>query len=492
MPDANDTTGRAAARSKAVAAPKPTIDVIIDRHYNSKVYTSGSVIAGRAIVKTLRDTAFDHFDIVFTGIAATRLDFVQQYPSYSFRPFLKLRMPISEDDVPEDRVFKAGRTYSIPFHFVVPHQLPMGACKHQCEPGPVLDHHLRLPPTIGFWSADDQAPEMAQIEYAVKARAVRQELGDAPASKVMQGQHIVKVLPASPEDAPLDITFRDERYTMAKTKTIRKNLFSAKTGKLTAASTQPEAVMFSADGRDASMSTARINLEFVPDSADTAPPKINSVSAKLLSTTFFGAAPVNYLPNLGPRTAYHGNPCLNYTTTNNLFNTSVDKVSWSQEKVNTGRRDSGYSSSHLSPDSDAMGKSSNKKSAEPIKHVASLDIPFTVTNDNRKIFLPTFHSCLISRTYVLQLCLSVGPTNTTMTTSVPVQVGVETVHDDPQGGALPSFESVIAHDQEAEADSYLRPRVRRAASEDAPQSNALLPGYNELSRRAAMLVAPVA
>ncbi|KAM0667956.1 hypothetical protein MY8738_007293 [Beauveria namnaoensis] len=492
MPDANDPTGRAAARSKAVAALKPTIDVIIDRHYNSKVYTSGSVVAGRAIVKTARDVAFDHFDIVFTGIAATRLDFVQQYPSHSFRPFLKLRMPISEDDIPEDRVFKAGRTYTIPFHFVVPHQLPIGACKHQCHVDTVLDHHLRLPPTIGFWSADDLAPEMAQIEYAVKARAVKQDR-DAPAFKVMEGQHVVKVLPASPEDAPLDITFRDERYTMSKTKTIRKNLFSAKTGKLTATSTQPEAVMFSADGRDASMPVAHIKLEFVPDSVDTAPPKINSVSGKLLSTTFFGAAPVNYLPNLGPRTAYHSNPCLNYTTTSNLFNTPVDKISWLQEKVDAGRRDSGYSTSNLSPDSDAVGKSSgNKKAASPIKHVASLDLPFTITNTNRKIFLPTFHSCLISRTYVLQLCVSVGPTNTTMTLSVPVQVGVETIYDDPQGGALPSFESVMARDHEAEADSYLRPRIRRAASDDAPQTNTLLPGYSELSRRAAMQVAPVA
>lgn len=491
MPDATDPASRAAARTKTAAALKPTIDIIIDRHFNSKVYTSGSAVSGRAVIKTTRDVAFDHFDIVFTGIAATRLDFVQQYPSHSFRPFLKLRMPISEEHVPENRIFKADQTYEIPFHFVVPHHLPMGACKHNCEAENVLDHHLRLPPTIGFWGADDQAPEMAQIEYAVKARAIKQEQSGNTASKVMEGQHVVKVLPGSPEDAPLDITFRDERYTMAKTKTIRKNLFSAKTGKLTAASSQPEAVMFTADGRDASMSSAHINLEFVPDSVDTAPPKINSVSAKLLSTTFFGSAPVNYMPNLGPRTAYHSNPCLNYTTTNNVFNMPVDKVSWLQEKVDAGRRDSGYSSSHLSPDSDAVGKAS-KKQASPIKHVAGLDIPFTISNTNRKIFLPTFHSCLISRTYVLQLCLSVGPTNTTMTLSVPVQLGVETVNDDPQGGALPSFESLMAREEEAEADNYLRPRIRRAASEDAPQTNTLLPGYNELSRRAAMQVAPVA
>lgn len=491
MPDAADSTGRAAARSKAAAALKPTIDVIIDRHFNSKVYTSGSAISGKAVINPPRDVGFDHFDIVFTGIAATRLDFLQQYPTQSFRPFLKLRMPISEDDVPEDRIFRAGQTYTVPFHFVVPHQLPIGACKHQCQVDNVLDQHLRLPPTIGFWGVDDQAPEMAQIQYAVKARAVKTEEVGSPPTKVMQGQHVVKVLPGRPEDAPLELSFRDERYTMAKTKTIRKNLFSAKTGKLTAAAIQPAAVMFSADGRDASMSSARINLEFVPDSVDTAPPKVHSVSAKLVSTTFFGATPINYLPNLGPRTAYHSNPCLNYTTTNSVFNTPIDKTLWMQQKVDADRRDSGYSSSHVSPDTEAVAKAT-KTSASPIKHIANLDIPFTITNTNRKMFLPTFHSCLITRSYVLQLCLSVGATNTTMTLSVPLQLGVETVNDNPQGGELPSFESVIALDEEAEADSYLRPRIRRAASDDAPQTNTLLPGYNELSRRTAMPVAPVA
>jgi hypothetical protein len=483
MSNATDAAaGRAAPRSKAPGAHnKPTIDIIIDRHYNSKVYTSGSTISGRAVVHPTRDVSFDFFDIVFTGIAATRLDFVQQYPSHSFRPFMKLRMPLSESDIPESRIFKAGQTYTIPFHFVVPHHLAMGACKHQCDNLAVQDQHLRLPPSVGFWGADDQAPEMAQIEYAIKARAIQGGIPGGPAAtKVMEGQHVLKVLPATPEDAPLDITFRDERYSMLKSKTIRKNLFSAKTGKLSAAASQPGAIMFSADGRQSSTSHAHVGIDFLPDSPETAPPKINSVSGKLVSTTFFGAAPVDHLPNLGPRTAYHSTPCLNYTTTSNLFTTAVDKVSWQTEKLSAARRDSGYSSSHMD---DVVMENDSKKSISPFKHTTKLEIPFTVNNTNRKFFLPTFHSCLISRTYSLQLTLSVGPTNTAITLSLPLQIGVETLYE-PQGGELPSFESVMAQSEGDEADGYLRPRIRRLPSDEAPQVNSLLPGYDELHRRA--------
>lgn len=475
MPTGESLRAPAVSRPKAGAANKYSIDIIIDSHFSSKVYTTGSSICGKAVVKPNKDVAFNHFDIVFTGIAATRLDFVQQYPSHSFRPFLKLRMPIGRDDIPEDRVFKAGEVYTVPFNFVVPHQLTYGACTHNCESDCVRDHHLRLPPSVGFWGADDQAPEMAQVEYAVKARAVVTQPG-APATKVLEGHHMLKVLPAFPEDAPLDITFRDERYTASKTKTIRKSLFSSKTGKITATATQPGALMLSPDGHRATTSNARITVEYVPDSADTAPPKVTSVSSKILATTYFGAAPLDHLPNLGARTAYHSSPCLNYTTTTNLSTLPTDKLSWKQEKISFSRRDSGYSSSHLEVD-----LSAKKKPSSPVKHTTTIEVPFTIVNTIKKFFLPTFHSCLISRTYALQLVLSVGASNTTMTLTVPVQIGVD---GDlvPQDGELPSFETAIAQSEEEEANQYLRPRIFRNRS-DEPQTNTLLPSYDELRHR---------
>lgn len=467
------------------------MEVKIDQHFKAKVYTSGSTIAGHVAVRVLKDTSFDHLDIVFVGISATRLDFVQQYPSHSFRPFLKIRMPIQESDLPQDQVFRAGSEYKIPFHFVVPHQLTIGACNHTCLSPEVRERHLRLPPSLGAWDADDQAPDMTQIEYAINAKAIQRVNGAAV--KALEAHHVLKVLPSLPEEEPLDITFRDEWYKLSKTKTIRKSLFSSKTGQFTANAVQPNAVILSADGHKSSMTSVRVNLEYAPSSAETAPPKVNSVTGKLVSTTFFSAVPIDHLPNLGSRTNCESTPCLNYTTTHSLFTLPVDSVSWMQKDATShARRDSGYSSTVIEGDAsetdnsaaegrgrqNSRGKSSKTPKLSTVKHTTDLEIPFTISNSNKKLFLPTFHSCLISRTYTLQLSLSVGPTNTAIALSVPVQVGVESIYE-PQDHELPSFESAVA---EEEADAYLQPRVIHAP-ESALQNDNRLPGYSELSRR---------
>ncbi|GFP53665.1 hypothetical protein ACSS6W_001237 [Trichoderma asperelloides] len=489
MSASSQGTTRPFKGSKSSSSQNPLMEVKIDQHFKAKVYTSGSTIAGHVAVRPLKDTSFDHLDIVFVGISATRLDFVQQYPSHSFRPFLKIRMPIQESDLPQDQVFRAGSEYKIPFHFVVPHQLTIGACNHTCLSPEVRERHLRLPPSLGAWDADDQAPDMTQIEYAINAKAIQRVSGAAV--KALEAHHILKVLPSLPEDAPLDITFRDEWYKLSKTKTIRKSLFSSKTGQFTANAVQPNAVMLSADGHKSSMTSVRVNMEYAPSSAETAPPKVNSVTAKLVSTTFFSAVPIDHLPNLGSRTNCESTPCLNYTTTHSLFTLPVDSVSWMQKDA-TSRRDSGYSSTVIEGDAsetdnsaaegrgrqNSRGKSSKTPKLSTVKHTTDLEIPFTISNSNKKLFLPTFHSCLISRTYTLQLSLSVGPTNTAIALSVPVQVGVETIYE-PQDHELPSFESAVA---EEEADAYLQPRIIHAP-ESALQNDNRLPGYSELSRR---------
>ncbi|KAG6007636.1 hypothetical protein E4U21_005717 [Claviceps maximensis] len=474
--------------NKNAVTPKTgNIKVIIDGHFNSRVYTSGSTISGHAVVQTPKDTVFDVFDIIFSGVAATRLDFIQQYPARSTRPFMKLQMPIERSVLPDNNVFAAGKTYNVPFNFVVPHQLTIGACNHQCPSPAVQDCHLRLPPTVGHWEADDSAPEMAQIEYAIKTRAYRKspEAGQAP-RKVLEGHHIVKVLPSLPEDAPLDITFRDERYTMSKTKTIRKTLFSVKAGKLTMSANQPGAIMLSADGRKACGSVARIDLEFAPSSADCGPPKINSVSGKITSSTFFGATPTDLLPNLGRRSVYAPHHSLSYSVTTCLFNNSkiLEKMKWQMRNV-SGRRDSGYSSFGVTDEdqseADSPHAAKNSSKVCPIRHNTVLEIPIHIPLSNKKFFLPTFHSCLISRTYILHLSLSVGPTNTSMSLAIPLQIGVETIHE-PHDGDLPSFESAMAESRRMNGGAVLDRHILQL-HELSEHSIHMLPGYDEISRR---------
>jgi hypothetical protein len=509
------------------AAKPPSVDIVIDRHYSSKVYTSGSTITGHAVIKTCRNLPFDAFEISFTGTSSTRLDYVQSFPAFSRRTFMKLRMPHSEiqSSLPDGPrgVFVAGRTYEVPFHFVVPHQLTIGACNHKCESPAVREQHLRPPPSVGVgaWSLPDQSPDMVRVEYAIRVRAGEQRAvttgpGAAGASSggldsVIDAQHLIKVLPATPEDAPIDVTLKDERYNLSKTKTLRKSLlFSGKMGSLAASSSQPAAIMLSPDGHRATDSVAYINLDFTPSSSDATPPRISSVAGKLVSTTFFSSLPIDALPNLGGRSSYTTTPALNYSSNTNIFTVNSPTTVWRPRRpaLSGLRRDSGYESSHVDGE-DASDLSDNgsggegrgwtarvgrrksnaqsgSKKSTATTVTTTVEIPFTLPMTNKKMFLPTFHSCLVSRTYTLQVVLSVGPNNTAVQLAIPIQIGVEAAHAPQDMDELPSFETAMMQgavlseddaDADADADAYLRPRVMHIPPPES-LGTSILPGYH--------------
>jgi hypothetical protein len=184
---------------------------------------------------------------------------------------------------------------------------------------------------------------------------------------------------------------------------------------------------------------------------------------------------------LGSRAAYTANPSLSYTVNNNVFNNkTAEKLAWRMRNV-SGRRDSGYSSlgnaEEDQSETDLSDNVAQKSKKCAIRHNAVLDIPFSIPMSNKKIFLPTFHSCLISRTYTLHLNLSVGPTNTAMSLAIPLQIGVETIYE-PQDGGLPSFESVMAENDQANATSPFDLQY----PELMEHTSSMLPGYDEITR----------
>ncbi|KAL0944427.1 arrestin domain-containing protein [Colletotrichum truncatum] len=466
---------------------KQSIEININDHYTSKVYSSGSPISGDVIITPAHDCRFDYVQILLLGTSRTRLDAVQ-IPQLSSHTFLKLEMPIPESAYPVPRIFEAGRTYTIPFNFVIPHHLTISACTHKAQSDLIHDYHMRLPPSMGSWEKDDMTPDMAQIHYALKARVVRQdELGGRP-TKVMEDAYLLNVLPASPEDPPLNITKQDKGYALSKTKTIRKNLFSSKQGRITASTVQPGAIYLTPDGRGASEGSLMVNLNFEPTSADVLPPKVSTVSAKIQAQTWYGATPMTRLPNMGDsHEVYALTQQLAYQTAVPLFSTTVDKTHWRQQVASITRRDSGYSSDGLREashsDSDgthhSRGRRSSKDRSSPVAHLAALQIPFKLPT-SRKTFIPTFHACIISRTYTLQLTLVVGDTKINL--AVPVQIAVEPPAQQDMG--LPSFDAVMAQQEEAEADAHLQPRLMQQPAPEL-QGNAVLPGYNDLSTRRA-------
>ncbi|EJT78036.1 hypothetical protein GGTG_03139 [Gaeumannomyces tritici R3-111a-1] len=467
--------------SGKISFAKFQMEIQLKNHFRSKVYNTGAPIEGDVVISTHRDVRFDSLQIILLGMARTRVEGMGA-PHATTHTLLKLAMPVPQSAYPVPRVLEAGRTYRVPFNFVVPPHLTMGACAHAVDADHVRDCHLALPPTVGFWERDDLSPETARVEYCVKARVLRSPAADEAAAahgvKLMEAAEQVTILPTFGERPPVSVGKADRLYRMAKSKTLRKNLLSSRVGRVTASATQPSAVFLRADGLAASETAARVRLEFEPATPDAAPPRVTAVSAKLAAYTFYSSTAMTSLPDLvspSPRSSAVLDRRASYATTVPLFSAHVDGFRWEQRPRHQARRDSGYSSA-----ADLDG--ARKSSASPVLHTCDIEVPVRLPcgggakGGRGKTFIPSFSSCIVSRVYVLQLSVALaGSGSATLSLRLPIQVAAEAAAG--LGMAeeeLPDFETAL---EEAEADRHLRPRVLSVPDHRFVETSEL-PGYD--------------
>jgi hypothetical protein len=360
-----------ASTLKGKMSKKAEVHISINGHFNSKVYTTNSEISGVVAITPTRNTRFDHIDISLDGISETRRDGPDTTHLTSHR-FLRLEMPIDESEYPSSRVLVTGTTYTFPFIFNVPAHLTSKACTHTTVSEDVWERHMSLPPTLGGWEKDDMAPDMARITYGVKAFVLtRAKTGY---NIVLGNSHRINVIPTSFEEPPLNITERDDLYKIEKSKKVRKNIFSASQGRISAVAAQPAAIHLSKEGYEASESSIPISFTFEPSSADVIPPQITSASMKVYAHTWFRDQPMRNLPTMGSQIANFGYP----------FSVSLPKteakIEWTQN----------------------LDMQSTKTS--PVFHTATLEVPFKLPTVD-KMYVPTFHSCIISRAYTVKVVL---------------------------------------------------------------------------------------
>ncbi|KAL2120552.1 hypothetical protein VTJ04DRAFT_4579 [Mycothermus thermophilus] len=482
-----------------IASPKSDIRVVLDDHYASKVFTSLSPVSGHVCITTRRPVAFESIQIVLLGQTKTSFDGMSG-PQEVTHTFLKMVMPVPDSAYPVPRLLEPGETYTVPFNFVIPAGLTINACNHERLADQVQQHHLLLPPSMGGrlagegWERDDMAPRMARVEYAIKARVLRED-GDGRKIRVMEAARQLNVLPASVEEPPLSVSPSDRLYRMSATKTLRKSILSARLGTVTAEAVQPGPAVLSPDGRRVmTHPMAQIKLTFEPaidsktgGARPAIPPEVRSVTGKLEAHTFFASGTISSFPNLGE---WHGPYELvrrgQYSTSVSLPPVNVaEQPAWTpvQELV---RRDSGYAGSTSSQsDSNDRRRKKEKSHGQGQKYTTTLSVPISLPTD-KKTFIPTFHSCIASRVYTLHLTVVLGGAGgeKKLTLVVPLQVAIASSPSPEQGQRegeevageertteqnsttsqreqqhdLPSFE-------EASADAHLRPRVLHAPPE---------------------------
>ncbi|KAH0436414.1 arrestin [Colletotrichum camelliae] len=379
------------------------MNINIDNHYTSKVYTCGATVSGHVSINPRHDTEFSLVEISLQGKATVRID-----DTYSSRQtsqiFLKVDMPVAESAYPESRILKAGETHKIPFRFIIPSQLTEAACQHDVDSTSIRDCHLRLPSSLTSWDKDDMAPKLLGIRYYVKAKLLCESCPQQakPSEVLSEAQYDINLLAASPEEPPLGVNAWDSQYRLFESKNVSKALFSGSLGRVTAAAAQPPVIHLSHDGRSAGSSFFQANLIFEPSVANATPPEVALQSVKIFAETWYSTNVTKGLPNMGSLREP-------FSLSARVLWDTLEYESWKPKTL----PDSQYA---------AVTKEENSDSAPPTSYSTTLRVEFRLPTE-RYVFPPTFHSCLISRTYALQISLRAGSSDLILV--LPIQIAME-------------------------------------------------------------------
>ncbi|KAI9779053.1 MAG: hypothetical protein M1839_007719 [Geoglossum umbratile] len=439
---------------------KPAIEIALNDDgqgaYN-RTYSTSDRIEGEVSITAPSDTRFDEVSITFEGNSKVFVETLSAHASTARvdanHRFLRLNQPIPTSSYPVPRVADAGRTYKFPFTFVVPQQLVEQICSHEHENTRVHDEHLQLPPSLGDSSLaidgevlpDDMAPDMARISYAVKVRVVRNRESDGKPITVVEKARKIRVIPASEEHPPLSVEDGSrDWYVLRREKDLKKGVFKGKLGRLTVEAAQPRSLRLSPPkfGANAQATTmATVKLRFDPTNENTPPPKLGTLVGKLKVHTFFSTKPMKVIPC--KEDAYSFGRAV-YSTAVPLSSRCIESVRWEQHGTSDeDRRDSCLSTLTSTTNTSSSTSSSRSSiSKHGVFHTAEIIVPVTLPKS--KTFPPTFHSCLVSRVYVLDLSLSTQApsnsiSNSALTLKIPIQI---------------SAAGNVSHSQQAESDAY--------------------------------------
>ena len=370
--------------------------------------------------------------------------------------FLKLTQPIPDDAYPQPRILEAGRTYRFPFTFNVPHQMLPKSCGHRCETRGVRAAHLQLPPSLGDkdlnamsgMPPDDLAPDMSKITYAIRATFVRVKDNDSRESIVAEKTKKIRIIPVAEEEPPVSIPVNLEDYRFREEKNTKKNLFKGKLGRLIMESVQPKSLHLpnpNSSGDERVTTLATIMLRFDPTSASSQLPRLSSLTTKLKAWTHYASSSRRSYPTKAQTMVDMTQGV--HTDTIPLSSRNIETVEWTKHTVPSYRR----TSTNWIP-----SPSSSYNSSGPF-YTCSILVPIDLPTN--KSFVPSFHSCLISRTYTLDVSLSIhgpGPSNPSISLKLPVQISCA---ENPRGRAMSASEAAAnALEAAEEADDVFRPR----------------------------------
>ncbi|KAL4753153.1 hypothetical protein BDW72DRAFT_40443 [Aspergillus terricola var. indicus] len=382
-------------------------------------YATGEKIEGVISISSQRDLGFAYLHIAFVGEESTTIP--SSTPDKAKHQFLKIVQDIDDSTLPSPRVFKAGRKYDFSFSFEVPDYLPSSSCRHSANPL-VKAAHLHPPPSCGDASIsgfggklrDDFAPAACKVIYSISAKLERLEptLG---ALEIIEEKRLKVRIKPTVGDVPLpDLLPMDglsSEYSLYHEQAIHGGSSKSKspvTGRLAITLEQPECFFLPLRDPISLISKAvRLFLVYSPSSADSTipPPQLKSLRAHITATT--------------------------------IYTTNLDSTAHPiPRKRDFFNRPANFRDAELTLSSIPSSPQLRWIMDQTGSYTGTLLVPVTLPKD--KSFIPTFHSCLITRVYSLGFQLSVQGASEPFRLKAPMQIAAER---DP--AILPSYNASL-------------------------------------------------
>ncbi|KFY04508.1 hypothetical protein O988_00728 [Pseudogymnoascus sp. VKM F-3808] len=427
-------------------------------------YTTYDDIRSHVTISALTPTPFSHVEVFLLGTTRTaHTDHAGTFidEPYVTHTFLRMDMPIPRSAYPSPSgsndayLLNPGCPLHIPFHFVVPARLLPHACRHEHSSASVPEAHTRLPPSLGsfFLPRDDLAFERANISYSICAKLIGPSQTSKSLKTLAYATRRFHIVPASEEAPPL-LVLKESQYVLSKSKTVRKGMFRGKLGTITLTASQPRAFSLPPPRICGPLIPSppldlTLTLRFDPTDTSCAPPRLGALSTWISATTVHSIEPASRIPNqeLGSQYDSHSR-AFEACVALPAQDVPAAATPWGRvvPAPKYERRDSGYSTAGSLPPSPSPESSPTPLAASTGPHAsvsaasANEDVDevgqnkpyYTATIAVRlvlppsKTWIPTFHSCFVSRFYTLLVEVVVHPPGATMpfvlSLRVPVQV----------------------------------------------------------------------
>lgn len=319
---------------------------------------------------------------------------------------------------------------------------------------------------------DDMVPVMSEIAYRLKVTVLKRNT-EVPSRfySLSSTAKKVRIIPATVEQPPLDVECDyNGGYRTRREKHVRKALLGGKIGRLSVTAAQPKPLQLPARGgitTDCTVSShVKLHVRFNPEHDEEQPPRLRSIMSKLKVLTYYSAHPWSTFPSKELASVYNTMNKGLYTETVGLSSLCVVSAQW-EKHDGTGCSEDSRRSSLESGSSDGSSihpLASASFSGKPF-YTAAILVPVSLPTN--KAFVPTFHSCLTSRVYALDLSLTYQALGAKILTpsislSIPIQIisapgnGIAPAEDLSANHALPETQI---------EEEYYRPRSIAPPSE---------------------------